>query len=274
MGGDGSGVIPVHDIQVHLLLCSLVHNRPRLVSVHGLEAGDPWSILLHCHGHWWHRIVKYSGCFWFSSYWTDRQHLTQLVTFSSKHFLPLVSIRCSWLSFYLQAAPSQSLFVIKYQFINLYTMEAPECCPQILVIVHLHSQQNYGGSTFKIFPQTTAQDSPNSPGPRSFSPHRHHVTADHRNDLWISHLATLSPPTVSSPPSGPSSQCYPFKAWVRSCHSLLQMSVKLVPPLLFRIKFKMSTWFPLLLISRPDRTIALSCSGAPAVTLGFLLPRE
>ena len=39
--GDGLGMIQVHYIQAHLLLCSPVPNRPRPLLVHGLEIGYP-----------------------------------------------------------------------------------------------------------------------------------------------------------------------------------------------------------------------------------------
>ena len=39
-GGDGFGMILVHHIQAHLLLCGLVPNRPGLVPVCSLEVED------------------------------------------------------------------------------------------------------------------------------------------------------------------------------------------------------------------------------------------
>ena len=41
--GDGLGMIQMHYIQAHILLCSLVPNRPGLVLVHGPEVGNPCS---------------------------------------------------------------------------------------------------------------------------------------------------------------------------------------------------------------------------------------
>lgn len=46
------------------------------------------------------------------------------------------------------------------------------------------------------------------------------------NDLLQVTLLPLSPPTVCSPPSGPSSPCHPFKIEVKSCHSSAQNESK------------------------------------------------
>lgn len=93
------------------------------------------------------------------------------------------------------------------------------------------------------------------------------------NDLLQMTLLPLSPPTVCSPPSGPSSPCHPFKIEVKSCHSSAQNESKFTSSLFIGEKIFKCQHDPLCAsFLWPDGMIALSSNFAPAATLGFLRP--
>lgn len=93
-------------------------------------------------------------------------------------------------------------------------------------------------------------------------------------DLLQMTLLPLSPPTVCSPPSGPSSRCHPFKMEVKSCHSSAQNENKFTSSLFIGEKKIFKCQHDPLCASFlwPDGMIALSSNYAPAATLGFLRP--